>query len=265
MKWRGLLTLLLCASAVQAQQGPIDPTWVYVTPLRWTSPPKDLHPPYASARIVILYPEGQYAELGAVLIRLDNSKRVTFKIDDGLVIRHGTWARTDDRAVRIHGQDVYRDVPIVYPSGCGGSTKDCDTHTGSATDDNCALEGSSKTHLAQTIHCRRLSVSPLALNLDLEQLAALLYPFLHADRIKTPTLFMGGDKDMNVPLEGGEQMYEALRSVGTPAELIVYPGQFHGFTGPSFIRDRYVRWFGWYDRYVQGKEPTPFAPARTSP
>ncbi len=79
----------------------------------------------------------------------------------------------------------------------------------------------------------------------------LSYPFFHADRIKTPTLFMGGDKDFNVPVEGGEQMYQALRSVGTPAELIVYPGEFHGFTRPSFIRDRYQRWFDWYDKYVR--------------
>ncbi len=78
----------------------------------------------------------------------------------------------------------------------------------------------------------------------------LSYPFFHADRIKTPTLFMGGGKDFNVPVEGGEQMYQALRDVGTPAELIVYPGQFHGFTRPSFIRDRYQRWFGWYDKYL---------------
>ena len=40
------------------------------------------------------------------------------------------------------------------------------------------------------------------------------YPFFHADRIKTPTLFMGGEKDFNVPLLGGEQMYQALRSLG---------------------------------------------------
>jgi dipeptidyl aminopeptidase/acylaminoacyl peptidase len=92
-------------------------------------------------------------------------------------------------------------------------------------------------------------------NLDLY--VKLSYPFLHADRIKTPTLFMGGDKDFNVPLEGGEQMYEALRSVGTPAELIVYPGQFHGFTRPSFIKDRYQRWFDWYDTYVRGMTIAP--------
>ena len=100
-------------------------------------------------------------------------------------------------------------------------------------------------------------------NLDLY--VKLSYPFLHADRIKTPTLFMGGDKDFNVPLEGGEQMYEALRSVGTPAELIVYPGQFHGFTRPSYIKERYQSWFDWYDKYVRGMAPKPAAAAKPEP
>jgi dipeptidyl aminopeptidase/acylaminoacyl peptidase len=83
-----------------------------------------------------------------------------------------------------------------------------------------------------------------------ERYIKLSYPFFHVERIKTPTLFMGGDKDFNVTLIGGEQMYQALKSVGVPAELIVYPGQFHGFTRPSFIRDRYERWFAWYDKYL---------------
>jgi dipeptidyl aminopeptidase/acylaminoacyl peptidase len=87
----------------------------------------------------------------------------------------------------------------------------------------------------------------------------LSYPFFHADRITTPTLFMGGDKDFNVPVEGGEQMYEALRSNNVPAELIVYPGQFHGFTRPSFIHDRYQRWFNWYDKYLGITPPKPAA------
>ncbi|HVT97026.1 MAG TPA: S9 family peptidase [Acidobacteriaceae bacterium] len=96
---------------------------------------------------------------------------------------------------------------------------------------------------------------------DPQKYIQLGYPFFHADRIRTPTLFMGGDKDFNVPLNGGEQMYQALKSLNVPAELIVYPGQFHGFTRPSFIRDRYQRWFDWYDKWVLGK--TPAAPAGT--
>jgi hypothetical protein len=62
--------------------------------------------------------------------------------------------------------------------------------------------------------------------------------------------FMGGDKDFNLPLAGGEQLYQALKSVDTPAELVVCPGEFHTFTRPSFIKDRYQRWFEWYDKYV---------------
>ena len=76
------------------------------------------------------------------------------------------------------------------------------------------------------------------------------YPFWHADRITTPTLFLGGEKDFNVPIAGGEQMYQALASLGVPSELVVYPGQFHGITRPSFVRDRYERYLGWYEKYL---------------
>lgn len=77
------------------------------------------------------------------------------------------------------------------------------------------------------------------------------YPFFHADRIHTPTLFMGGQADFNVPVAGGEQMYQALRTLNVPTELVVYPGQFHLFTRPSYIHDRLQRYIAWYDRYLQ--------------
>ncbi|HEX5437727.1 MAG TPA: S9 family peptidase [Gemmatimonadaceae bacterium] len=80
----------------------------------------------------------------------------------------------------------------------------------------------------------------------------LSYPFFHADRIKTPTLFLGGTIDFNVPLVGGEQMYQALRSLGVPTELIVYPNQHHGIARPSFQRDRFERYLAWYAKYVKG-------------
>jgi len=76
------------------------------------------------------------------------------------------------------------------------------------------------------------------------------YPFFHADRIHTPTLFLGGDKDFNVPVIGGEQMYQSLRTLGVPAQLIVYPGEHHVFTRPSFVKDLADRTSGWLDRYI---------------
>jgi dipeptidyl aminopeptidase/acylaminoacyl peptidase len=77
------------------------------------------------------------------------------------------------------------------------------------------------------------------------------YPFLHADRIKTPTLFLGGEKDFNVPIAGGEQMYQALKSLGIDTELVIYPGQFHGLTIPSYERDRLQRYVNWFNKYLQ--------------
>ena len=77
------------------------------------------------------------------------------------------------------------------------------------------------------------------------------YPFFHADRIKTPTLFMGGQNDFNVPIIGGEQMYQALRTLGVETRLVIYPGQFHGITVPSYRTDRLQRYLEWYDRHLK--------------
>jgi dipeptidyl aminopeptidase/acylaminoacyl peptidase len=84
-----------------------------------------------------------------------------------------------------------------------------------------------------------------------EQWLRLSYPFLHADRISTPTLFLCGSDDFNVPLPASEQMYQALRSVGVPTRLVIYPGQYHSLTRPSFQLDKRTRYLDWYDRYLK--------------
>ncbi len=83
-----------------------------------------------------------------------------------------------------------------------------------------------------------------------DQWIKLSYPFFQADRIKTPTLFMGGEKDFNVPIIGSEQMYQALKSLGVETQLVIYPGQFHGLTTPSYQRDRLERFLAWYDKFL---------------
>ena len=85
----------------------------------------------------------------------------------------------------------------------------------------------------------------------------LSYPFFHADRITTPTLFMVGEKDFNVPSGGTEQMYQALKSLGLDTRLVIYPGQFHGLTRPSFLVDRLDRWVAWYDKHLKTGGLTP--------
>lgn len=83
------------------------------------------------------------------------------------------------------------------------------------------------------------------------------YPFLHADRIQTPTLFLGGERDFNVPVQGSQQMYQALRSLGVETQLIIYPNENHGIQRPSYQRDRMERYLAWYDKYIKKASGAP--------
>ncbi len=88
-----------------------------------------------------------------------------------------------------------------------------------------------------------------------------LSPFYKVANITTPTLFIGGDIDWNVPILGGEQMYQAMKSLGRETELVVYPGEYHEFKTPSHLKDRLERYLAWYGHYVKGDS----APATPPP
>ena len=89
-----------------------------------------------------------------------------------------------------------------------------------------------------------------------EAWAKVSYPFWHADRIKTPTLFLCGLKDFNVPIAGVEQMYQAFKSLKLDTQLVIYPGQFHGIKTPSYQRDRMQRYVAWWDKYLKAAATT---------
>jgi dipeptidyl aminopeptidase/acylaminoacyl peptidase len=64
-------------------------------------------------------------------------------------------------------------------------------------------------------------------------------------------MFMASEKDFNVPSVGAEQMYQALRSLGISTQLVIYPGQFHGITVPSYQVDRLERYLKWFGKYLK--------------
>jgi dipeptidyl aminopeptidase/acylaminoacyl peptidase len=86
-----------------------------------------------------------------------------------------------------------------------------------------------------------------------------LSPFYKVTNITTPTLFMGGNIDWNVPILGGEQMYQAMKSLGRETQLVVYPGEYHEFKAPSHLKDRLERYLAWYAHYVKG-DSSPASP-----
>lgn len=76
-------------------------------------------------------------------------------------------------------------------------------------------------------------------------------PFNQVAKVTTPTLVIGGEKDWNVPIINSEQLYLALKRLGVPTELVVYPNEYHGIDTPSLARDLAERYLDWFGRYLQ--------------
>ena len=78
-----------------------------------------------------------------------------------------------------------------------------------------------------------------------------LSPFSKVQNITTPTLWMGGALDWNVPIINSEQMYIGMKRLGRDTQLVVYPGEHPGIRRPSFERDRLERWLAWFDERLK--------------
>jgi dipeptidyl aminopeptidase/acylaminoacyl peptidase len=75
-------------------------------------------------------------------------------------------------------------------------------------------------------------------------------PFYALHKVTTPTLVVGGEDDWNMPILNSEQLYLVLRRRGVPTQLVVYPGEAHSLSVPSYERDLTERYLDWLDKYV---------------
>ena len=117
-----------------------------------------------------------------------------------------------------------------------------------------AVSGASEfNYLANygTDHYQRQWEAELGLPWQNAQAWMRISPFFRLDKIVTPTLVMGGDADMNVPILGGEQLYQGLKRLGRETELVIYPGETHSIRRPSFQKDRFERYIAWYSKYLK--------------
>ncbi len=75
------------------------------------------------------------------------------------------------------------------------------------------------------------------------------------EKVRTPTLIEHGERDLRVPTSQAYELYNALKRLGVPVEMVVYPRQAHGVREPRLIRDLAERNLAWMDRYVRNGEP----------
>jgi dipeptidyl aminopeptidase/acylaminoacyl peptidase len=80
-----------------------------------------------------------------------------------------------------------------------------------------------------------------------------LSSYNRVQHITTPTLWMGGAHDWNVPILTSEIMYQAMKRMGRDTLLVVYPGEDHGIDTPSYVKHMYGQWIAWFDKYLKGE------------
>jgi dipeptidyl aminopeptidase/acylaminoacyl peptidase len=70
-------------------------------------------------------------------------------------------------------------------------------------------------------------------------------PLSGASHAKTPFLLIQGDADLSDPAGQSQEMYRALRQVGAPVELVMYPREGHGtLAGGFYGRPSREPWHG---------------------
>lgn len=80
-------------------------------------------------------------------------------------------------------------------------------------------------------------------------------PLISVARVKTPCLIFQGEKDTIVPIGQSQEFYRGLKHFNVPTRLVVYPGESHGLSIPSYQRDKMQRELEWIDKYLSaGKE-----------
>jgi len=76
-------------------------------------------------------------------------------------------------------------------------------------------------------------------------------PIRFIKNVKTPTLVVVGERDAECPASQSYEFWHALKTLGVPTQLIIYPGEGHLFLDPKHQADRLDQTVGWFDRYLK--------------
>ncbi len=76
-------------------------------------------------------------------------------------------------------------------------------------------------------------------------------PIRYADQVKTPTMIIHADEDYRCSIEQGEQWFTALKVLGVPTELIIFPGEPHGIRKPQHRVEMLGHMVRWFETYLQ--------------
>jgi dipeptidyl aminopeptidase/acylaminoacyl peptidase len=88
---------------------------------------------------------------------------------------------------------------------------------------------------------------------EAKEVYANVSPFMYADKIKTPILFIHGEKDDNpgtFPIQS-QRMYQAVKGNGGDARLVMLPHESHGYRARQSVLHTQAEMVNWFNRFVR--------------
>ena len=79
-------------------------------------------------------------------------------------------------------------------------------------------------------------------------------PIKYIGNATTPTLVIHSENDLRCPIEQGEQVFVALKTLGVNTEMVRFPNEFHGLSRNGRTDRRIVRLkhiLRWFDKYLK--------------
>ena len=60
-----------------------------------------------------------------------------------------------------------------------------------------------------------------------------------------------GERDIECPAPQTQEFWHALKTLGVPTSVMIYPGEGHGLRDPDHIADWLARTLKWFDEYLK--------------
>lgn len=88
---------------------------------------------------------------------------------------------------------------------------------------------------------------------DAKEVYASVSPFMHADKIKTPILFVHGENDNNsgtFPIQS-QRMFQAVKGNGGTTRLVMLPHESHGYRARQSVLHTQYEMIAWMNQFVR--------------
>ncbi len=75
-------------------------------------------------------------------------------------------------------------------------------------------------------------------------------PINYIKNVRTPTFEWAGEHDIECPPSQTQEFWHALKALGVPTSIMIYPGEGHGLRDPAHAADAVNRTVAWFDHYL---------------